>query len=143
MNELKSELLFEMSADLEEPQTIGQTPHGIRMICYVTGGTFSGPKLRGKVLKGGGDWILMRPDGAGELDVRATLCTDDDALIYVSYRGIVQTSPEDVDGPEPYFRTTPVFETGSEKYSWLNRIISVGVGTAEPNRVSYKVYQIL
>ena len=152
MSELKSELLFEMIADLEEPQPIGATPHGVRMIYYVTGGTFKGPEISGKVLPGGGDWILMRPDGAGELDVRATLCTDDNELIYVRYRGILEISPEimeqiqsgtEVDPSEYYFRTAPVFETASEKYGWLNRIISVGVGTALTNRVSYKVYRIL
>ena len=50
---------------------------------------------------------------------------------------------EDVDPSEYYFRTTPVFETGSEKYSWLNQIICVGVGKIEQKRVHYKVYQIL
>jgi hypothetical protein len=35
---------------------------------------------------------------------------------------------EDVDPSEYYFRTTPVFETGSESYGWLNRLVAVGVG---------------
>ena len=152
MSELKSELLFEVSADLEEPQPIGPTPHGIRMIYNVKGGVFKGPEMSGTVLPGGADWILMRPDGAGELDVRITLCTDDNALIFVYYRGIIEIPPEtmeqvqggtDVDPGEYYFRTTPVFETASEKYDWLNRIISVGVGTAAKDSVSYKVYRIL
>jgi len=152
MSELKSELLLEMSAGLEEPQAIGVTPHGVRMIYYVTGGTFKGPEINGTVLPGGGDWILMRPDGAGELDVRATLCTDDNELIYVVYRGILEISPEmmeqiqsgtKVDSSDYYFRTMPVFETASEKYGWLNRIISVGVGTVATNSVSYKIYRIL
>ncbi|HEV2055599.1 MAG TPA: DUF3237 domain-containing protein [Methylomirabilota bacterium] len=152
MGDLKTELLCEMSADLEEPQDIGTTPYGNRRIISVTGGSFAGPRLKGEVLPGGGDWLLIRPDGVRQLDVRATLRTDDGHLIYVSYRGIADISPavfqrllrgEAVDPAEYYFRTTPVFETGSEKYGWLNRIVTVGVGTRTPTGVGYIVYAIL
>ena len=140
MAELHSKLLFHMSADLEEAQDVGATPHGNRRIYYVTGGAFEGPKLRGEVLPGGGDWLLLRPDGAGELDVRATLRTDDGHLIYTYYRGILRGQ---AGTPDYYFRTTPFYETASEKYGWLNRIVAVGVGRVEPNRVSYDVFEIL
>ena len=139
-DELKSELLMEFHADLDEAQEIGDTPHGNRRIVYVTGGEFKGPKLKGEVLPGGGDWLLVRPDGAGELDVRATMRTDDGHLIYSSYRGVFHAGAE---GSELYFRSTPYFETASEKYGWLNRIVAVGVGTFGQSRVSYKVYEIL
>ena len=125
---------FGMTADIDPPLEIGS-----RRIYNVTGGTFVGPKLRGVVLPGGGDWLRRRADGVSELDVRATLKTDDDELIYVYYRGIVATSSGGL-----YFRTTPVFETGSEKYAWLNNIISVGVNRpAEQGKVSYDIYEIL
>lgn len=156
MPELKSELLFEMSVTLEEPQNVGATAHGDRRIYYVTGGTFQGPRLRGNVLPGGGDWLLLSPDGVGALDVRATLRTDDGQLIYMHYRGVMHIPPDvgqrmqegkAVEASEYYFRTTPVYETASEKYGWLNRIVAVGVGTIETREgssgVSYQVYQIL
>ena len=105
------------------------------------------------LLPGGGDWLLVRPDGASELDVRATLRTDDGHLIYMYYRGILSRPPavmermrqgeRDIDPSEYYFRTTPVFETGSEKYDWLNRINSVGVGRFTQSGVAYTVYAIL
>ncbi len=140
MSDLKTELLFTMTADLEEGLDVGATPHGHRRIYYVTGGTFEGPKLKGEVLPGGGDWLLLRPDGSGELDVRATLRTDDGELIYTTYRGILRGAP---DSPEFYFRSIPMYETGSEKYGWLNQIVAVGVGTLTPTGVSYSVYQVL
>lgn len=153
MADLKSELLFEISADLEAAQEIGTTPHGTRRIVYVTGGSFTGPRLKGEVLPGGGDWVRDRPDNAFELDVRITLRTDDDHLIYTSYRGILYAQPDimqrmrqgerDIDPSEYYFRTTPVFETGSEKYDWLNRIVSVGIGRRTATGVAYTVYAIL
>ena len=116
------------------------------------GGTVKGPKVNGEVLPFGADWILLRPDGMFELDVRVTIRADDGELIYFYYRGVTNASPEireriqkgeDVDPSEYYFRTTPIFETGSEKYSWLNKIICVGVGKTELKRVRYNIYQIL
>ena len=151
MSEVKTEFLFDMSVEIEEGQVIGSTPHGNRLIFYVKHGTFEGPKLKGKVLPGGGDWYLFRLDEVGELDVRVTLQTDDSHLIYISYRGIMHIQREvlnrirqgeDVNPEEYYFRTAPFFETASEKYGWLNRIVSVGIGTYSPGRVSYSIYSI-
>jgi hypothetical protein len=149
---LQTELLFEMRVEIDESQEVGATPHGTRLIVPIKGGTFVGPKLQGAVLPGGGDWILMRHDGARELNIRETLRTDDGHLIYLSSRGINTLSPEIVQRirrgeaiapSEYYFRTTPVFETGSERYGWLNRIVAVGIGTRVPTGVVQTVYTIL
>ncbi len=140
MSDLETELLFTMTADLEEAQDVGATPHGNRRIYYVTGGVFEGPRLKGEVLPGGGDWALVRPDGAVELDVRATLRTDDGELIYTVYRGILRGSP---DSPDFYFRTAPMYETASEKYGWINQIVAVCVGKLTATGVSYSVYEVL
>ena len=152
MSEVKTEFLFEADIELREPQLIGQTPQGNRMIFYVVGGKIEGPKLTGEVLEGGGDWFLLRPDGVGELDVRGTFRTDDGHLIYVTYRGILDASPdvlarinagEEVDPSEYYFRTAPYFQTASQKYDWLNRIQAIGIGKVGRNRVGYRVHAIL
>ena len=152
MLDLKYEFLCDVQADVEEPLPIGSTPHGVRMIYNIKGGTVKGPNIAADVLPTGADWILLRPDGAGELDVRGTIRTDDGELIYCYYRGILNVPPEvferiqkgeSVDPSEYYFRTTPIFETGSDKYGWLNRIVAVGIGQLMPNRVIYKIYRIL
>jgi hypothetical protein len=131
---LKSEFLMDMILDVAAPQNLGT-----RRIVPVTGGTFEGPKLKGTALGGGADWILVRPDGVSELNVRVTLKTDDDQLIYVTYRGLLFTPK----GGEQYWRTTPIFETGAAKYDWLTKIIAVGVGKNVPGKAAYSVYQIL
>ena len=152
MLDLKCEYLCDLNADLEEPIDVGSTPHGVRRIFNVKGGSIEGPKISGKVLPTGADWVIIRPDMAAELDVRAIFQTHDNEIIYTYYRGILNATSEvydkiqkgeDVDPTEYYFRTTPIFETSSEKYGWLNRIVSVGIGKLGKNKVTYKVYEIL
>lgn len=134
---LHSEFLMQVSAELHDPQFLPDAPRGTRRILYVKHGSFSGPDLEGQVLPGGGDWVLMRTDGVAELDIRCTLRTADAQLIYMRCDGIFFMQPrvserirngEEVDPSEYYFRTSPLFETGSEKYSRLNRLVTVGVG---------------
>jgi Protein of unknown function (DUF3237) len=131
------EFLMQISADLDDPLILPDTPLGARRILYGKRGAFSGPGLHGEVLPGGGDWVLLRQDGAAELDIRFTLQTDDKQLIYMRSGGIFDISFEvsqriragdRVDPSEYYFRTTPTFETGAKKYSRLNRLIAIGVG---------------
>jgi len=66
MLDVKTEFLFDLKADLDWAGVVdvGTTPHGTRSIVYVTGGTVKGPKVKGVVLPGGGDWPVARPDGA-------------------------------------------------------------------------------
>ena len=76
------------------PEIIGETPEGLRVNFYVTGGEVNGPRLGGEVLPVGGDWLTIRKDGVGILDVRATLATADEALIYVTYTGIIEAGED-------------------------------------------------
>jgi hypothetical protein len=153
MIELRSRVLFDISLSLHPAHELGVTPLGKRRIVPVAGGTFKGERLSGSVLpNAAADWIMVRNDESVQLDVRLTLKTHDDALIYMQYRGIRSSSPavaarlargEKVDPAEYYFRTSPVFETGSEKYAWINNIVCVAVGERLPSSVLYKVFEIL
>lgn len=133
---------MDIKADLKPPVATGAGPLGQRMIFDFTGGWFEGPKLKGEVLPSGGDWLRVRSDNVMELDVRATMKTDDGAIIYVSYTGILKLQPE------AYFRTTPRLYTGDERYAWLNDIICVAIGNPAhlnvgQNQVGYRVFQVL
>ena len=81
-NEPKLELLCEYYATLKPPVVVGNGPYGMRMIYDVTGGEVTGPRLRGRVLPSGADWILVGTDGVGRLDVRATIETHDGATLH-------------------------------------------------------------
>jgi len=152
MAEIKTELLFKIVLEVPSILDLGETPYGRRRIARVGGGTFEGPKMKGRVLDGGGDWLLLRRDGVLQLDVRQTLETDDKQHIYMTYRGY-RHGPKDVidrlnrgEAVDPslyYFRTTPWFETASEKYAWLNGICSVATGERQASGPTYYVYQVL
>ncbi len=153
MSNLNSRVLFDISLSLHPPQNLGATPMGTRRIVPVSGGTFKGERLKGFVLENAAaDWIMVRADGSVQLDVRLTLETDDGALIYMTYRGVRNSTPEvaerlargdSVDPGEYYFRTSPFFETSSEKYAWINNIVAVGVGERLAAGVKYRVFEIL
>jgi Protein of unknown function (DUF3237) len=149
--EPRFELLFKMSLEVAEPDQIGETHAGDRRVIGVSGGVFEGPGLKGRVLPGGSDWIVVRRDGVLVQDVRLVLQTDDGHNILVSYRGM-RHGPEAVmervnNGEDPapseyYFRTTPVFEAPEGKYAWLNKLLAFAVGRRLPTGVAYAVYAI-
>jgi hypothetical protein len=154
IHELHSRFLCEMSATLDNVP-VGQTPEGNRILAYVTGGTVEGERLHGKVLPGGGDFALIAADGCLHIDVRVCLETDDGARVYATYGGRLYVPPEasvlladpaaraDADPTSYYFRTAPLFQTAAERWSWLNRILCVGVGRLTPEGVAYRIHEIL
>lgn len=152
MTEIRTTPLFTLTLKVGRIQNLGKTPLGERRVATVTGGSFEGPKLAGTVEEGGSDWILVRPDGALQLDVRLTLKTADGQLIGMTYRGfrhgpapVIErlNRGEPVDPGEYYFRIAPFFETASEKYGWLNRIVALGLGHRLPEGPVYRVFELL
>ena len=133
MNSRPLMLLRFATSAIEE---IGSTPHGKLSIFPVTGGSFEGERLRGKVLAGGGDWVSGRADNALELDLRVTLETDDGALIYMTFTGLR-------DDAHQYFRTLPRFETAAPKYAFLNRLLAVGIGEIRADGPVHIIEEIL
>jgi hypothetical protein len=117
-------------------EQLGTTPDGTLSIFPIVGGSFEGDRLRGKVLAGGGDWVTAKADGSFELDARATLETDDGALIYMTFTGVR-------DDAQKYFRTLPRFETASPKYAFLNRLLAVGIGEIRPDGPVHVIEEIL
>jgi hypothetical protein len=121
---MRSRPLMTLRLSTAPVQNIGAGPHGTRLTFPITGGSFDGDRLRGKVLPGGDDWVVKRADGVLELDLRITLETDDGALIHMTFEGI----RDDGTPGAPYFRTLPRFETADAHYSFLNRLLALGAG---------------
>jgi hypothetical protein len=146
------QLLMTLHVAVGAVQKLGAVPHGVRATVPIKKGSFEGPRLRGKVLPGGGDWTLLRGDGVLELDLRVTLETDDGALIHMTSFGLRHGPPdviaaiargERVDPHTYYFRTTPRFETGHPKYAFLNRLVAVASGDRHPEGPIYTIDEIL
>src|ERR1700688_3849575 len=135
---METELIFEMSIELEPPIMLAGTPLGDRVILYVKGGKFKGPRLSGEILPGGADWLLTRSDGVSALDVRIVLKTGDGDLIYMTYNGVAKPQ-----GAALAIRIAPMFSVSkSSKYAWLNALQAVGEGEGSPAGVSYRVYEL-
>ena len=149
---MNSRFLMTLQVSLAGAERVGAVPLGTRVIVPITSGNFEGPKLRGKVLPGGGDWTLLRADGVLELDLRVTLQTEDGALIHMTSFGLRHGPAEviaalgrgeRVDSSTYYFRTLPRFETGDPRYQYLNRLLAVSIGDRRAEGPIYTIDEIL
>lgn len=143
--------LFRAEIMLAPVRDLGDTPAGHRRIIDITGGSFRGERMSGRVLPGGADWQLIRADRVAFLDARYTLETADGALVYVRNQGYRHAAPEvlerlmrgeDVDPALYYMRTAPRFETSDARYGWLNRIVCIGTGARRPAGVDIDFYEV-
>src|SRR4051812_43799751 len=141
---MKLSPLMTMHADLNTPLEIGACPAGGRSIFNVTGGNFEGARLRGTIAASGADWLLVGSDDVGRLDVRITLKTEDGALIYVQYFGVLVMNEKikkalaqsgSSEYGDTYFMTQPRFETGNARYTWLNKVVAAAEGRVRPGAV--------
>ncbi len=126
--------LCTVDAVLRDPIAVGHGPLGTRLVIEVAEARVEGERLSGR-MKGmaGADWVVLA-GAVGVLDVRMTLETDDGAVVLVTYSGRMDLS-EGLDGP---IRVAPTFETGDDRYAWLNVVQAVGVGRADSNRLRYE-----
>lgn len=101
---------------------VGKTAVGSRMTIPITGGTFSGPRIKGEVLNGGADFQLIHPEGGrSDLEALYNIRTDDGVTIHVRNRGLISANEGGV-----YFYTSPVFEAPADsQYAWLNNALYV------------------
>jgi hypothetical protein len=149
---MELEYEFEFHAMLKPPLEIGAGPYGTRLFFEATEGEVTGERLSGRLLTGGGDWLLVGPDGWGRLDVRTQFETHDGAQIYVTYEGVLEMNEvfmgafnegRETAWEDQYFRTTPRLETGDPRYAWVNRSVFVGQGRAYPGlAVQYRVFRV-
>lgn len=132
--------LMTATINLREPIMLPNTPSGTRVIVEVASASFEGDRIKGKQ-KGvaAADWLTVGPEGTGTLDVRATLETDDGALIFSSYRGRLDTSQP--IGSAPIY-AAPLYDTGDERYAWINKIQAVAKGTTDGQLLEYEIYEV-
>ena len=150
MHDYELEHICSIKATLENPpEVIGPTPEGLRLNVYITGGEVRGPRLNGRLRPVGADWLTIRSDGVGVLDIRATMETEDGALIYVAYQGLADAGEdgyqkflEGTPPPRVPIRGAPRFHTSHPDYLWLNRIQCLNIGEVDLENwvVDYDLY---
>jgi hypothetical protein len=140
----------------------GRNPTGVytagqRIYNTISGGSFEGPRLRGTVLPGGGDWALMNPpdaklysDSAGRsvsYDARYILRTHDGVHIYVYNRGgkfNPEAGEKQTAAASSFGLSTPLFDTPiGSRYRFLSRNIYVGLSKTLPNDTLLYVYRLI
>lgn len=149
--QITTEYVMSYVAPLDPPITIDD---GMIIANVRPGGWVKGPKINGKFIAPGADWLRIMPSGAFRLDVRGLIETDDGAHIYISYNGIIKNSEESAerlnngelltDKDIPYFIAAPTFQTSSDKYDWLNEVQTVNkmveIQFGEDGYVKYDVF---
>jgi hypothetical protein len=146
---MQLEHAFDYEVVLAPPVPIGAG----RTFYEALGGSLSGARVNGEVLRGGGDWAVVGTDGWARLDVRGHVRTDDGALLYITYPGLIELNEPmrhalatggDTAFDDQYFRVTPRIETGDERYSWLTQSAFVGRGRATSGPgVAYQVFRVV
>jgi hypothetical protein len=131
-------------------------PLGSRGTSIIREGMVTGDRIRGRLLPGGGDWMLTDALGVGHIDARYMIETDEGEIVQAFYGGRLVFLGDSLQrlregkavGEEDlYFRVAVTFNA-PEAYGWLNQVQAIGIGSIEPtpegcNIVRYRVFEVL
>jgi hypothetical protein len=122
--DFKTEFMWEAKVKIANMITVGESKRGVRRVIPITGGTFTGPQIKGEVLSGGEDWQLVRPDGDTELNARYLLKTNDGFVIQVINNALIH-----IDTKTKAFYCKSVLDLEAptnSPYDYLNHAIFIG-----------------
>lgn len=138
----RTEFVYEAAVDIAPTLSLGDSPLGERRMVPITGGSFQGPRIRGKILPGGADRQLVRKDGVRQLDALYEMQAEDGAIITVRNRVLID---DPAGGPRYAFSTLEI--TAPEgPHAWLNRAVYVGtLNSLRPAReaVLVRVFKLI
>ncbi len=141
---------FEVEVHLGQLEDHGVTRAGHRRVVPIVGGQVSG-LFAARILPGGADWQLVRPDGAIEIDTRYSARTNGGEHVYIRTFGVRSGPPailqalllgEAVDPAEYYFRIGVRLETSAPRLAALEQSIFVASALREADRVRYTAYRV-
>lgn len=128
-------------------------PTGARQYWEMSNGTLTGERINAKIAMPGGDWHVVSTDRFGRPDVRVQFITDDNAVVLLHYTGLVERTEAfrraaedgtETDWSDQYMRMSMRFDTGADKYAWLNQSLFVAQGRLCGNKeIEYRIYRVL
>lgn len=152
LTQIATEYVMTLHSPLEPPQQAGGD---LQIYNVRPGGWIRGPAIRGEVIPPSGDWLRTMPGGVRKLDVRLSIRADDGSFIFISYAGRTVGSADaakrldagETLGPDQlHFMIAPTFETTSEKYAWLNGLVTVGklvsLNRSHDRHVTYDIFAV-
>jgi hypothetical protein len=145
--------LMRLHAPLYPPSPIG---NNLLVFHPRDGGTIEGPTIRAALEQPGGDWVRTLPDGSMRIDVRLLLKLDDGNTALMSYGGVLAKpsaetwkrflAGDQITAPTWHYVIAPTFETGSEKYAWLNQVQGIGkfvsIQAGTNAHVTFDIYDV-
>ncbi|CAN8099724.1 unnamed protein product [Discula destructiva] len=148
---------FRLSANLDRKIALGQSCWGERNWIGICGGEWSATWGKGKIVPGGQDAQLLTDTKSTFVDTRYLLVTDDEKPAHIMVRtegwrtgppAVLERLLDPVEGdkvsPDEYrFRLYVRFETGDERYRWVNEGMWVGSGVRRGLEVLYDGYRLL
>ena len=150
-NHPRLEFEFEFYGHFGGPYKIGPGPFGDREFFETLGGEVTGERISGRLMRGGGDWMLTSY-GWGHLDVRSQIETHDGALILLSYHGTIELNEavstaletgSETAFSDQYWHIAPRLETGDPRYAWVNHTGFAAKGRVYPGKgVQYLVSRV-
>lgn len=128
-----------LTIEIDQHTVIAGTPAGTRIVGEALSCRWDGERIQASQHgKMGHDWLLLNSDGSVSVDARLLMMTDDGAAFTIAYRGKAAKAPAEGG----IVLATPVFETGDERYRWLNGIQAVAKGVRRDNTLTYEIYQL-
>lgn len=129
------EFMGQITVRLKPPTVFGATPMGLRVDFYALGGTLETHYFTAAVYENSVDYMIVRPDGIGQIDIHATLKTEDGALLTANYYGLIDFGEDGyqrmLTGNYPHLprhQVAPRVLTSHPRYAWMNRTQFLGVG---------------
>ncbi len=141
----------DLSVQVDKPQEVGLTHHGVRRLIPILGGQVQGQGWTARVLPGGADFQLIVNERMAELDARYTIETDAGDLIFVQNYAVRTAAPdimarlvrgEPVPPESVYFRCSPRFETASASLGWISERLFIGTGARYPDKVVMRFFDV-
>lgn len=145
------EWAFSVRVEVDPAIEQGDIDGGITRFIPIVGGEVYGPRLSGTVMRGGGDWQVIRKGGLTDIEARYFLKAEDGTVIEVHNPGVRvadEATIEKLRIGEPvaqdsyYFRTQPRFRVADGPHHWLERQVFVARGVRFPDRVIIDFYTV-